>query len=133
MSAADLLRTAPQHQPVEADLVAAAIDAALACSLACSVCASACLSADEDLSACVRDALDCADVSATTARVLARLGPLDRAAMRSLLTACLDACRACAASCSPHAEHREHCARCAASCSACAAACGDLLDAVRDV
>lgn len=133
MTTADLLRTGSSRLPVEADLVAAALDALRACSLACSVCASACLSADEDLSAVVRDALDCADVADAAVRVLARSESPQRDAATALLAAVVAAAQQCAGSCSPHAEHREHCARCAASCEDAAGTCQALLDAVREV
>ena len=135
MPTADLLRSAPQHLTVDAELVAAAIDACTACAVACSTCASACLSEDDvaAMAVCVRDDLDCADICGVTARHLARLNRSDRQLTLSLLATCIEACVECAASCGEHAEHHAHCRLCAEACRRCEAACQALLDAVKAV
>lgn len=75
--------------------------------------------------ACIRTDLDCADVCATTARMLARTGT--GPVVLAQLAACVEACRACAVECERHAGHHEHCRECAAACRVCADACEELL------
>jgi hypothetical protein len=98
---------------------------------ACTTCADACLAEDgvADLRGCIRTDLDCADICATTARVLARRGERDAATVEALLRACETACRSCAAECEQHADHHEHCRVCAEACRRCADACAALLAA----
>ena len=135
MTTASILTASPQQLTVDVALVAAAIDAANACAIVCTSCASACLSEDhpKEMATCVRDDLDCADICATTARVLARLNRSDKQLTLSLLATCIEACVECAGSCAPHAEHHEHCRLCAEACNACEAACQALLDALKAV
>ncbi len=131
MPTIDLVNAAPQKLTVDAALVAAAIDAAAACAVSCSACASACLSeTGMDMTTCIRDDLDCADICETTARVLARLNRSDKQLTRSLLATCIEACVQCASSCAPHRDHHEHCRLCEEACLRCEAACQALLDAL---
>ena len=133
MSTLEMLKAAPQQLTVDPRLVADAVDAAAACAISCTVCASACLSEDhpKEMSVCIRDDLDCADLCEATVRHLARLNRSDKQLTISLLAACIEACVQCAASCQPHVEHHEHCRLCAEACGRCERACQALLDAVR--
>src|SRR4051795_1973819 len=95
-------------QPINLDRakLAAAIDAMLACGEACTACADACLSEDmvAELTKCIRTDLDCADICAATARVLSRHTGYDANISRSLLEACVAACRSCGDECQTHAH-----------------------------
>ena len=105
------------------------IDACVECAQACTACADACLSEDmvAELTKCIRTNLDCADICATTARVLSRHTGYDATISRTLLQACIVACRSCGDECASHAEMHEHCRICADACRACEQACRDLL------
>jgi hypothetical protein len=128
----DVLNAAPQPLTVDAQLVAAAIEAARECATVCTACASACLSeSGMDMSQCVRDDLDCADLCEVTARHLARLNKGDKQLTLSVLAACIEACVQCAGSCAPHVEHHEHCRVCKDACERCEQACQALLDALK--
>ena len=124
-----MLETYPAEINLDRAKLAGAIDASIACSEACTACADACLSEDmvADLTKCIRTDLDCADICATTARVLSRHTGYDANISRSLLEACATACKACGDECQQHAEMHEHCRICADACRACEAACRDLL------
>jgi hypothetical protein len=103
----------------------ALVTAAAACSYICTACADACLeeSAPAEQRKCIRLNLDCADITAVTARLISRAGEQDRAALRAQLETCAKSCRACAQECDRHAEWMEHCRVCAESCRHCADAC----------
>ncbi|MFD6756208.1 four-helix bundle copper-binding protein [Micromonospora gifhornensis] len=54
-----------------------------------------------------RSTLDCADICATTARVLSRHTGYDANISRTLLQACATACKSCGDECAGHADkHR---------------------------
>jgi hypothetical protein len=129
MTTSDLLATSPAAPPDGLDVLARGIDAAAAAAQACLVCADACLAepATGELVGCIRLDLDCADICATTGRLLARQHALDPALAQALLQTCVAACKLCAEECESHAGHHAHCARCAEACRACEAACRDLL------
>jgi hypothetical protein len=127
-----MLDTYPQSINLDRAKLAAAIDALITCSEACTACADACLSEDmvADLTKCIRTDLDCADICATTARVLSRHTGYDANISRSLLEACATACQACGDECARHADMHEHCRICADACRVCEQACRDLLTAM---
>jgi hypothetical protein len=124
-----MLETYPKSINLDRTYLAGAIDALIACGQACTACADACLSEDmvADLTTCIRTDLDCADICATTARVLSRHTGSDANITRALLEACATACKACGDECVRHAEMHEHCRICAEACRACEQACRDLL------
>jgi hypothetical protein len=128
-----MLETYPQAINLDRAKLAGAIDALIACSEACTACADACLSetALADLTKCIRTNLDCADICATTARVLSRHTGYDANLSRALLEACMVACRACGDECGRHAHMHEHCRVCATACQEAERTCRDLLDAMR--
>lgn len=127
-----MLETYPKSINLDRSGLAAAIDALIACSQACTACADACLSEDmvAELTKCIRTDLDCADICATTARVLSRHTGYDANISRSLLEACATACKSCGDECARHTDMHEHCRICAEACRACERACRDLLAAM---
>jgi hypothetical protein len=128
-----MLETYPQSINLDRQQLAFTIDSLINCSEACTACADACLSEDmvADLTKCIRTNLDCADICATTARVLSRHTGYDANISRTLLEACAMACRTCADECEAHADMHEHCRVCAQACRDCETACRDLLAAMR--
>ena len=124
-----MLETYPQSINLDRQKLAATIDALIACGQACTACADACLSEEmvADLTKCIRTNLDCADICATTARVLSRHTGYDANISRTLLEACIMACKSCGDECARHAEHHDHCRICADACHHCEQACRDLL------
>jgi hypothetical protein len=129
--AREMLDSAPVATVLDAGEVAAAIDGCLNCEQACTSCANACLG--EDDIAAMRDCIvldqSCADLCATTARVLSRPVGTDHRLLHPLLQACVRACSSCAEECARHAEHHRHCAICAEACRACLQTCTTLLEA----
>lgn len=88
---------------------------------------------EEDVAAlakCIRANLDCADVCAATARVISRQTEDDANVARSVLEACIAACRSCGDECSCHAEHMPHCEICAQSYRQCEQSCRQVLGAM---
>jgi hypothetical protein len=128
-----MLESYPKSINLDRNKLAATIDTLLACGQACTACADACLSEDmvAELTKCIRTDLDCADICATTARVLSRHTGYDANITRTLLEACATACAACADECAHHADMHEHCRICAEACRACEQACRDLLATIR--
>lgn len=127
-----MLEAHPATVNVDVELLAAAIEASLDCSQVCTACADACLSEDDPgpMAKCIRDDLDCADICATTMRVLSRHTGYDANLTRAQLQVCIAACTACRDSCSEHADHHDHCRICADACSRCLEACQGLLDSI---
>ena len=129
--ASKMIRTAPSDLGYDADDLVACIEACFDCSQACTACADACLGEDmvADLRRCITSDLNCADLCATTGRVLSRQTSYDAEITRATLTACRDACRRCADECDQHAGMHEHCRVCAEACRRCEQACDRLLAA----
>jgi hypothetical protein len=128
-----MLETYPKPINFDRAELGKGIDTLLACSEVCTACADACLSEDmvTDLTKCIRTNLDCADICATTARVLSRRTGYDANISRTLLDACITACRSCAEECGLHAEMHEHCRLCAEACRTCEQTCRELRTAMR--
>ena len=126
-----MLEASPVTIELGVEPVADAIDASVAAAQACVSCADSCL-AEEDvapLARCVALCDCCADVCATTGRLLSRpFGAEHRVTHRSL-QACVLMCSSCAEECERHAAHHRHCALSAKACRACVQACKTLLDA----
>ena len=103
----------------------ALVQAATECAATCTTCADACLEADDpsSLRKCIRLNLDCAQICAVSAMLIARPGEQDRNVLGAQLEACAAACRACADECERHADMHEHCRICAQACRDCAEAC----------
>lgn len=127
-----MLDSHPAASTVDRAKLTECIEACLGCAQACTACADACLAEDmvAELRTCIRTDLDCADLCATTARVLSRQTGFDAGPVRALLEACRTACRTCGDECAGHAEMHEHCRVCAEACRRCEQACADLLTAL---
>lgn len=126
----DMLRTYPKDLgSIDQAALAACIDACFECAQTCTACADACLAEDmvADLTKCIRTNLDCADICATTGNVLSRHTGYDANLTRTIVEACLAACKACGDECAQHADMHEHCKICADACRRCEAACTELL------
>ena len=130
--ARQLLETFPASVNVDAGVLAAAIDAVNDCAQACTSCADADLSERNvaELVKCIRLCLDCADVCVATGRVISRQTDYDAILSRSLLEACVTACRSSGDECERHAAMHEHCRVCAEACRRCEQACQQLLAAL---
>jgi hypothetical protein len=83
-----------------------------------------------ELAKCIRTNIDCADICATTGKVLSRHTGYDANITRSVLEACRTACKACADECERHAQMHEHCKICAEACRRCETACQELLSSL---
>ena len=131
-NAAALLQSYPGTMNLDKELLATAIDEALTCFQTCTACADACLSEQmiAELGKCVRTDLDCADLCATTVKVLSRHTGYDANITRAQLQACIAACKACGDECEKHAGMHEHCKVCAQACRACEKACSALLASI---
>jgi hypothetical protein len=114
---------------VDRENLASCIEACYSCAQACTACADACLSEENvvELAKCVRSDLDCADICDTTGRVLSRHTGYDANLTRSLLQACMAACRMCGDECERYAGTHAHCRVCAEECRRCERACQDLM------
>lgn len=129
----EMLETHPWPGHVDRDVLARCIEACLGCERACTSCADACLSEDKvpNLRKCIRLDLDCADVCATTARMLERQTEYDAKLTGAQLQACREAAVTCAQECERHAEMHKHCQLCAEACRRCEKACGELISAMK--
>jgi hypothetical protein len=126
-----MLRTHPDGaSPGDLPILTACVEACFRCAETCTACADACLSEPhvQDLRMCIRLNLDCADICDATGHVTARQTLPNKEVMRTLLQACMTACRACGDECHKHAAMHEHCRVCAEVCRACEEACRRLLD-----
>jgi Domain of Unknown Function (DUF326) len=131
--ARQLLDTYPRSFNLDAGVLAATTDAVNDCAQACTSCADADLSEPgvAELVKCIRLCLDCADVCTATGRVISRQTEYDANLTRSLLEACVTACRSSGDECERHAAMHEHCRVCAEACSRCEQACQELLAATK--
>jgi hypothetical protein len=128
-----MLDTYPREFNVDRQLLVGCIEACADCAEACTQCADDCLSERtvQELAKCIRLNLDCADVCTATGRVVSRQTEYDANVTRTLLQACIAACRSCGDECEIHARHgMEHCKVCAEECRRCEQACQELLDAI---
>jgi hypothetical protein len=127
-----MLDTDPSSPLLDKQLLARCIDTCLECAQACTACADADLGEQmaTDLVKCTRLNLDCADICATTARVLSRQTEPDRGLIRAVVQACAQACRVSGDECDRHAHMHEHCRVCAEVCHRCQQVCEDVLAAI---
>ena len=127
-----VLSTAPGRPKTDAQALAACAEACAACELTCNGCADACLAESnlDVLRRCIRLNLDCADVCASTGRMLSRGLHSDPEILRGQVRICERVCSACAAECEKHAAHHEHCRHCANECRRCETTCRELLRAL---
>lgn len=82
-----------------------------------------------ELVKCIRTNLDCADICDTTGRVLSRHTGYDANLTRTVLEACVQACKTCGDECTNH-QHMRHCRVCAEACRRCERACRELVDSL---
>lgn len=122
----------PATIDLEKSLLVATVEAAMSCSQTCTACADACLAEGDpaEMARCIRTDLDCADICATTVRVLSRHTAYDARVTQAQLRACIAACKACGDECASHADMHAHCRVCAQACRACERACQQLLDSI---
>lgn len=118
--AAPMLDTYPADMSIDKGQLARVIDALQACAQACSACADACLSESADmlghLTKCISDNLNCADICATTAKVLSRHTGYDANVSQAQVQAAIAATQSCADSCGEHRDMHEHCRVCERAC-----------------
>lgn len=107
------------------------IEACFECAQACTTCADACLVEDKVgmLARCIRTDLDCADMCATTGRILSRRTEPDPSIISAQVQALATACQVCAEECDKHASKHEHCRVCAEACRRCEKSCNKLVGA----
>ena len=128
-----MLETYPRDFNVDKAVLSRCIEACFDCAQACNACADACLSEKSvaELIKCIRTSQDCADICISAGRVLSRQTEFDSSVSRTILEACVQACRTCRDECAEHAEHgMEHCRVCAEACRSCEKACQELLSAI---
>ena len=127
-----MLDSTPASIDIDRALLAECIAACGECAQACTACADACLAEEmvADLTSCISTDLDCADLCATTGRVLSRNVGYDAELTRAVLLACAQACKSCATECAQHAEMHDHCQVCADACRRCEDACNRVLAAI---
>ncbi len=111
----------PVQAPVGMEKITETIALLTECAMACTICADACLKEDSvnQLSRCIRLNLDCAEICTVTGNLLIRQADPQPAVIRSMLQACMVACRACADECDRHASKHPHCRICAEACRQC--------------
>ncbi|HKS49158.1 MAG TPA: four-helix bundle copper-binding protein [Amycolatopsis sp.] len=135
MTVTEMVRTYPADLgEVDRDAVIRCIEQCMICAQACTACADACMSEPDDeipmLRKCIRSNEDCADICATTERILSRHTGYDANITRAILDACAVVCRSCGDECERHASRHEHCRICAEACRQCENACRELLGAL---
>lgn len=97
------------------------IDVLHFCAAQCTHCYDAChLEKENDMSRCMMNDEDCADICRTTAQLLER----NSENADIFLKLCGEMCERCAAECDKHG-HMEHCRKCAEACRKCAEMCHD--------
>jgi hypothetical protein len=132
MTVQEILGTHPRPLIADVAVLARCLDECDVCQTTCTICADASL-AEEDVATmvrCIRLCLDCADACNATSRIVSRQTEPDTVTQRTVVAACVAACRACAAECERHAQHHEHCRLSAEECRRCERACEDLLAAL---
>ena len=115
-----MLDTYPAEINLDRNQLGQAIDTLTTCAQACTACADACLSESPDalpqLTRCIRDNLDCADICATTAAVLSRHTGYDARLTQAQVQAAAQAVKTCGDSCAEHRDTHEHCRVCEHAC-----------------
>lgn len=128
--AGSMLQSSPTQPRIDKAALEECITACFDCTQTCTSCADACLAEQqrEMLLRCIRLDLDCADICATTGKLLSRQVAFDSTLARMMLQTCALACRICGAECEQHGRHgMEHCRICAEVCRHCEEACNKLL------
>jgi hypothetical protein len=128
----EMLRTNSGKPVVAESDLAACIQACFDCQQACVSCADACLGEEQvaPLKRCIRLNYDCAEICATTGRMLSRQHSPDAELLRRALELCAVACRRCGDECQKHSSGHEHCRVCMEACRRCEEACNKVLAAL---
>lgn len=118
---------------IDIELWRVCIERLAACAQACTACADACMAEPDaaELTRCIRLNMDCADICTAAERVVTRHTETDQEVLRSVLEACVRACRSCGTECARHADMHDHCRLCADTCRLCEEACAELLRSLR--
>lgn len=99
------------------------IEALNNCIAHCNYCGGACLKEEnmKMMADCIHSDIVCAEICATTVKLLA----MDSDMARKMVEICKEACEKCAQECEQH-DH-QHCKDCAEACRKCADACSTYL------
>lgn len=129
MTFLEIVNLHPQRGGDIRDILLRCVEECLDCGASCTACADASLGEPDlqELRRVIRVCLDCADVCQATANVATRQTLPDARLVRSIISACAEACASCAEECDRHAMHHEHCRLCAEVCRRCKAACDHYL------
>ena len=122
-----------EHPDVGADYneqLGQAIKHAMYCAAICNSCADACNAEDMDMRRCIRLCSYCSDVCTAFYRVASRRTSGNVTVIKSLLEACIIACKVCAEECARHDD--AHCRRCAQMCRECFEDCVKALEGMVD-
>jgi hypothetical protein len=129
----ELIDSLAVHAALDSETLARVIDALSGCEEAVTACAAGMLAArdvDRMRTSVLRD-LDCADVVATTRRLLTRATPDDSTLIAAQLEACIIACRRSEEQCRLTAPEHEHCRLCTTATHEGAEACRRALEVLR--
>lgn len=132
MNISNMLNSHPSGGKLDPTKLSRCIEDCFGCEQACTACADACLAEDQlqMLRKCIRTDLDCADICATTGRILCRQTETDTGVVRAQLEALQKVVRACAEECEKHSSRHEHCRICAEACRQCEKSCSELVGAI---
>lgn len=132
MNTQAMLETHPRDITIDTNVLNECVQACFECAFTCNACADACLGENQvaELVQCIRLNIDCADICATTGRMVSRMTQPPMRSLQAQLQACVQICKACGDECASHAEHHEHCAVCAEACRRCEQACQQMLNAL---
>jgi hypothetical protein len=107
------------------DVLGECIEACALCEFACVSCADVCLGQPilGPLRRCIRLNLDCADLCALTAHLVARAFSAEPKLVQAQLEICASLCAACEKECRKLSPWNDQCQLCAHACSHCEALC----------
>ncbi|HWH25221.1 MAG TPA: aldehyde dehydrogenase [Pseudolysinimonas sp.] len=126
----DMMKSMPLNDmAMDMDMVQKCMEACSAVEMAATMCADAC--AGEGMGKCSSMCMNMADVAMTTMRMMMRPMGMDKMAMSSMMTACMEMGKACAAECRMHDS--DHCRICAMACDAMVEACTSMMAAMSAV
>jgi hypothetical protein len=116
----EMLKSSSHHQSFNPQRYYDCIESCFECASACWICADAGLNEENalGLKECIKLSLTCAEVCATTAKVLISCDD-DFECARAQLKACMDQCEMCMNECMKYSEEHEHCLICVKCCEAC--------------
>ena len=103
-----------------------AVKHAMYCAAICNSCVDACNAEQMDMSECIRKCSDASDICQAVSTVAARRTHGNMVVIKSLLEACIIACKVCAEECAKH--DNPHCRRCEQMCRECMEDCNKALE-----